>query len=506
MKKKPDIILLKIENAVVNREYDKALTLIEENAAVLFSYRDVKPVIALIGDIPEDRFKTPLQKLILCWTCFLCADSGRMNRILAGLVPERFGPAVEKSIFYSLKAVSTFMCNREEALGCARLSVELMEKEPNSFYAASARLTYGQLLSSVGDHRKAAHEFFAAYRIFKKHKSYLPAVASLVNYGIKKHALGEIADVVTLLRNELTACSRYDSAFQLLKLPLGIAYFEMNRQNMAVKYLESVKELMYQMDFVHMYGVLEMYLVYAYGISGLYRRAYALIDELSGRLSRLNFENISTFCAALRAHINLLEGVPVSNSDKRLLEADYLTGGKSTPIGTLLILARLMLNGDMDSFSMNDLIAWQETPDTVKNVPFAQTAAILTAEYYYRMREMTYCREYLEKAVAIYTNFRLSARFLTEKAECLNLLKEINRDLYNMVKSRQDLKPTSVVLTPKEQEILSLMAQGLSDRQIADRLGVGIGTTKCHVSSILSKLHVSRRAKAIAQAKKLGLL
>ena len=61
MKKKPDIILLKIENAVVNREYDKALTLIEENAAVLFSYRDVKPVIALIGDIPEDRFKTPLR-------------------------------------------------------------------------------------------------------------------------------------------------------------------------------------------------------------------------------------------------------------------------------------------------------------------------------------------------------------------------------------------------------------------------------------------------------------
>ena len=202
--------------------------------------------------------------------------------------------------------------------------------------------------------------------------------------------------------------------FELLKLPLGV-HFEMNRQNQAIECLESVKTLMYQLDFVHMYGVLEMYLVYAYGISGLYSRAYSLINELAGRLSRLSFENISTFCAALRAHINLLEGVPVSESDKQLLEADYLAGGKHTPIGTLLILARLKLNSDMESFSMNDLIAWQESPATVKNVPFT-TAAILTAEYYYQLREMAYCRIPGEGGCHLYQH-RLSARFLIEKVD-----------------------------------------------------------------------------------------
>jgi LuxR family maltose regulon positive regulatory protein len=508
MNKELDSILLRIENAVEKEEYDKALSLIEENVANLFSSRNIKPVIVLLGNIPEDRFMTPLQKLIRGWVSFMCGDSLDVIKVLTELEPYALTSAEENSVYYSLKAVSIFMDNQEEALSSAKLSVEVMEKDSKSFYMAIARLTYAQLLSSVGDHRKAAHEFFSAYHIFKKHKSYFPAVTSLVNYGIKKHALGEIADIVTLFRNELAASSKYDDdgVFELLKLPLGIAYFEMNRQNQAIECLESVKTLMYQLDFVHMYGVLEMYLVYAYGISGLYSRAYSLINELAGRLSRLSFENISTFCAALRAHINLLEGVPVSESDKQLLEADYLAGGKHTPIGTLLILARLKLNSDMESFSMNDLIAWQESPATVKNVPFAQTAAILTAEYYYQLREMAYCREYLEKAVAIYTNYRLSARFLIEKVECLNLLKEINRDLYHLVNSRWDVEAALVSLTQREHEILSLMALGLSNKQISNQLCIGIGTIKWHINNIFNKLHVKRRSQAVAQARKLGLL
>ena len=296
MNRELDIILSNIENAVEKKEYDTALSLIEENVAILYSSRNVKPVIILLGSIPEDRFVTPLQKLIRGWVSFMCGDGQGVIKVLEELEPYVLTSQVENSVYCALKAVSIFMDNQEEALSSAKLSVEVMEKDANSFYMADARLTYGQLLSSVGDHRKAAHEFFSAYHIFKKHKSYFPAVTSLVNYGIKKHALGEIADIVTLFRNELAASSNFDDdgVFELLKLPLGIAFFEMNRQNLAVEYLESVKPLMYQLDFVHMYGVLEMYLAYAYGISGLYSRAYSLIDELAGRLSRLGFENVNT--------------------------------------------------------------------------------------------------------------------------------------------------------------------------------------------------------------------
>ena len=55
-------------------------------------------------------------------------------------------------------------------------------------------------------------------------------------------------------------------------------------------------------------------------------------------------------------------------------------------------------------------------------------------------------------------------------------------------------------LTPREQEVLALMTQGLSNPDIAERLVVSRSTAKAHVSNILSKLGVSNRAEAIALA------
>jgi two-component system, NarL family, nitrate/nitrite response regulator NarL len=61
-------------------------------------------------------------------------------------------------------------------------------------------------------------------------------------------------------------------------------------------------------------------------------------------------------------------------------------------------------------------------------------------------------------------------------------------------------------LTPREGEVLQLLAQGLPNRAIAARLGISDHTAKFHVNAILSKLGAATRTEAVAQAVRSGLV
>jgi NarL family two-component system response regulator LiaR len=65
--------------------------------------------------------------------------------------------------------------------------------------------------------------------------------------------------------------------------------------------------------------------------------------------------------------------------------------------------------------------------------------------------------------------------------------------------------PTPDPLTERELEVLRLVAQGKSNREIADDLTVTEGTVRVHVSSILSKLHLASRTQATLYALREGL-
>jgi DNA-binding NarL/FixJ family response regulator len=61
-------------------------------------------------------------------------------------------------------------------------------------------------------------------------------------------------------------------------------------------------------------------------------------------------------------------------------------------------------------------------------------------------------------------------------------------------------------LSRRELEVLELMAEGLSNQEIAEKLFVSLNTVKTHVSKVLDKLEVKRRTQAIEKARRLTLI
>jgi DNA-binding NarL/FixJ family response regulator len=81
----------------------------------------------------------------------------------------------------------------------------------------------------------------------------------------------------------------------------------------------------------------------------------------------------------------------------------------------------------------------------------------------------------------------------------------IARMLMQELSRPPDQPPTPDPLTEREMEVLRLVAQGKSNREIADDLTVTEGTVRVHVSSILSKLHLASRTQATLYALREGL-
>jgi DNA-binding NarL/FixJ family response regulator len=61
-------------------------------------------------------------------------------------------------------------------------------------------------------------------------------------------------------------------------------------------------------------------------------------------------------------------------------------------------------------------------------------------------------------------------------------------------------------LTPRERDVLSLLADGLANKAISARLGITEHTVKTHVAAVYEKLHARSRAEAVVAAARQGLI
>ena len=80
------------------------------------------------------------------------------------------------------------------------------------------------------------------------------------------------------------------------------------------------------------------------------------------------------------------------------------------------------------------------------------------------------------------------------------------RTIAQLLNTRREVEAQLERLTPREKEVLRLMAEGIASRDIASKLGISYTTVRTHIRSLGSKLGVHSKLEAIVKARELALV
>jgi NarL family two-component system response regulator LiaR len=98
----------------------------------------------------------------------------------------------------------------------------------------------------------------------------------------------------------------------------------------------------------------------------------------------------------------------------------------------------------------------------------------------------------------------LAVKLMRPKTNTVFVEKEVIIKTNDFILDEQEL--ARLGLSKRELEVLQLMAEGMSNHQIAERLFVSLNTIKTHSARVFEKLEVQRRTQAVDKAKKLRLI
>lgn len=126
----------------------------------------------------------------------------------------------------------------------------------------------------------------------------------------------------------------------------------------------------------------------------------------------------------------------------------------------------------------------------------------------YQFLVTNYSFEIYASAIALlFTSLGIWIALKLTKPKTTTIILEKNKFFSNS----NDFKPNEKLilqlgLSKRELEVLELMAQGLSNREISENLFVSLNTVKTHISRLFTKLNVKRRTQAIEMAKKSAII
>ncbi len=429
-------------------------------------------------------------------------DEAERYRTYSYAAPPPTDPAHQAELL-TFRASHAYTLNQFEKAETLALRSMALSADSADIFNTYALNILGQSQLAQNQLEAALKTFEQALRLGRQRKHDYMSILSLSFLAPLLYQMGDRPEAIRLCEEALSQYvdqwGNYLPMAGLLHVSLGVLQYAGNALEQAQHHLDIGLELCERL------GVIFLQLV---GMRTLARLRFAQNDT----------EGLHATIRAARQIANRLPN-PIQRQQIDIVLANlHLRQGKSDTAEKLLTnvhpsrqarlaQARLYLaQGETDA-AIQTLARLAEKDEAQGHVSRLITIKLLQA-----MADADAADQHLPTAIKLAAAGNYSRLFIDEGIDAMTLVQGYRSlapafiDSITAVLPAQKIAPAETTLTGRESEILALVAQGMTNQQIADKLFITVSTTKWYLNIVYRKLEVKNRTKAVAKARSLGLL
>lgn len=505
--------------------------LVELNAMTMLLHGETKTVLDWITTIAPLIETHPWLGIYQCWALIITGHLEQLESILHG-IEKRISSCDSicdtEEMYCHIDVIRALAAERQEkdqeAIELAHQALERLP-ESNNTIRSIIFLLLGDASWSIGDLTQAKEAFSEASRIEKAAGNLIITTGSLSSIGEILIEQGQLHQAMETFQSSMQTGINSDGRMMPITAPacfgLSSLKYEWNDLNTAQHYLEQAMELGRRwgnpptLARIHL---LQASIKQAQGdTAGSLMSLHEAEGMIQGQIIPLvTMERINAMHVRLWLSQGNIEAAErwvsqnALNSDNEITyknQIAYLTLGRiliaqNKADKALSLFERLLVqfeNNGQKGRSLELLILQSLTFKKRGDIPGALnvlTRALTLGE------SEKYMRVFLDEGTPMAELLRHAGSHGITPKYVAKLLSEFNTDIGISPDSQQ---PLIDPLTARELQVLRLMADGLSNQAIANRLVVAVGTIKTHTASLYRKLGVINRTEAVARATALGL-
>lgn len=507
-----------IKHAVAAGRTDLAVRTVRSVADEQVRRGELASMLAWLNRLPDQTVRAHADLAgFKGWLLYLAGrvdDAETYARIAADGMPGD-APAADRAMLRTFQAyLALTRGHLAVATELSTAALDLLDGS-TSFFRAAAMGVLGQARRLTGDRRGAIEVLREAVRLGERSHNPLSTLEATGYLAPLLYAQGRLREAVLLceqaLRGQIDATGRPLPMAGLAEVPLGTLRYELDELDAAHGCL------------VDGIARCEQLGTTSYTLLGL--RTLARLHQVRGETDAAHRALLTARRQADAAEDHRRARLVIATSAELYLRAGNTAAAaqtlptQSTSDYERLTLARLEIARNRPRAAL-DALADLESRATAEGRD-GNLIAILTVSAIARAALGDPAHDLLARAVELAAPEGYRRTFLDEGQALVPLLREVRdtapefvTDLLTHTGTRRPTTKLRTVegvgviepLTDTQQRILALIATGMSNQQVADKLFITVGTTKWHLNQIFGRLQVRNRTEAVARARQLDLL